>query len=204
MHSINGLLPEDIAIRMIEEVDEEFHARKSATRRWYRFTIYNHTQKSALNKRCLCVSYYLDDGLMNKALQKIVGTHNFDSFKSAKSDNPNSECTIEQIRCFRDKDFVHIDIIANRFIHNMIRIIVGTVIETGKNEAPVDHLYNVLKASDRTKAGMTVKPDGLTLMAVEYPEHYNLFAKDKNTKVNEIMLINLMEAQNEDLLCKAS
>ncbi|MGD9580065.1 MAG: tRNA pseudouridine(38-40) synthase TruA [Vampirovibrionia bacterium] len=204
IHSLNGLLPGDIAVRAIEQVDDNFEARKLATKRWYRFTIYNHPQRSALNPRALHVKYPLDENLMHKALEYINGTHEFDSFKSANSNNPASKCTIYKTQCFREGNHIYIDIVANRFLYNMIRIIVGTLLKIGQKQESVLYLDKILKAQDRTKAGKTVKPDGLTLMAVEYPEEYNLFDKDTNPKIRELMLINYMEAQNEDIFSKAS
>lgn len=203
-YSLNAVLPQDISIRTIEQVDMNFHSRKSARKRWYRFYIYNHPYRSALNYKCLHVYHKLDENLINQALQALVGTHYFDSFKSSNSDTPYSNCTVYKASCFRERDFIYIDLVANRYLFNMVRIIVGTVLEIGKNEKPVNHLAKVLEARDRKKAGITVKPDGLTLMDIEYPEEFNLFSKENTFKISHIMLENFMEAKNEDLLRKAS
>ena len=204
LYSLNGVLPDDIAVRALEHVNLGFDARKSALKRWYRFSIYNHPYKSAINTKNLHVYYHLDENLINEALQTIVGTHNFDSFKSLNSSTIGSECTIYMAKSFRKDDFVYVDIIANRFVYNMVRIIIGTVLQIGNKQKEISHLYEVLVASDRTKAGVTVRPKGLTLMAVEYPEKYNLFKLDKALKIVEIMKENITEAPNENLYCKAS
>lgn len=202
LNSLNALLPSDISVRALQQVENNFHARKSATKRWYRFKINNHTQKSALNKRVLHISQPLDEKLMHTALQSLSGTHDFDSFKSAHSNNPSSNCTVYFTQCFREGDYIYIDIIANRFVYNMVRILVGTLLEIGRKNQPASHLKNVLKAHDREQAGITVKPEGLTLMAIEYPQEFCLFNDDKQTKISE--LINNLEAKNEDVYCKAS
>lgn len=204
LYSLNGILPNDIAVRALEKVHLEFDARKSALKRWYRFSIYNHPYRSALNTKNLHIYYHLNENLINEALQTIIGTHNFDSFKCLNSTNTTSECTIYMARSLREGDYVHIDIVASRFVYNMVRIIVGTLLQIGSNQRNIGHLYEVLMASDRTKAGVTVKPQGLTLMAVEYPEKYNLFKLDKALKIVEIMKENITEAPNENLYCKAS
>lgn len=204
VYSLNGLLPGDIAVRSIEQVDQNFEARKLATKRWYRFTIYNHPYRSALNTRSLHIKQHLDEKLMHEALEKINGNHNFESFKSANSSTLNSNCTIYKTQCIREGNHIYIDVVANRFLYNMIRIIVGTLLTIGQKQESVSYLKNIVKAQDRTKAGKTVKPDGLTLIAVEYPEEYNLFEDDNNPKIRELMLINYMEAPNEDIFSKAS
>ena len=204
VYSLNGLLPGDIAVRSIEQVDKNFEARKLATKRWYRFTIYNHPYKSALNTRSLHVKQHLDETLMHRALEIINGTHNFDSFKSTNSSTPDSNCTIYKTQCTREGNHIYIDVVANRFLYNMIRIIVGTLLKIGQKQEPVFYLENILKAQDRSKAGKTVNAEGLTLIAVEYPKEYNLFEYDNNPKIRELMLINYMEAQNEDIFSKAS
>lgn len=203
-YSLNGLLPHDISIRALQPVDQSFNARKSATKRWYRFSIYNHKFRSALNTKCLYVHKPLDVNLMHEALQPLIGTHEFDSFKSSNSDNPNTRCTIYKAQCLKNRDFIYIDLIANRFLCNMVRIIVGTLLKVGNKEENADYLRKILEAKNRNKAGITVKPDGLTLMAIEYPEKFNIFIKDSFFKVSDLLQGNFTEAQNEDLLCKAS
>lgn len=203
-YALNALLPSDIAIRYLQQVDNSFHARKSATKRWYRFTIHNHGQKTALNRKALHVHKPLDENLMHQALQLILGTNEFDSFKSSNSSNPSSNCTVHAAQCTREGDYIYIDIIASRFVYNMVRILTGTLLETGKKSKPVTHLKTVLEAHDREQAGKTVKPEGLTLMAVEYPKEYNLFKDDKYLTISDFLNQNFMEAKNEDVYCKAS
>lgn len=203
-YSLNGVLPVDIAIRAIETVDHKFNARKSALKRWYRYTIYNNIYRTALNSKSLHIYYHLDEDLMNQALKTIIGIHDFDSFKSSNTNSPFSNCHVHLANCFRERDYVYIDIIANRFVYNMVRIIVGTLLKIGNKQEPTDYLIEILEQHDRTKAGITVRPEGLTLMAVEYPEEYKLFNSDLNPKVKDIILKNFTEAPYEDLFRKAS
>jgi tRNA pseudouridine38-40 synthase len=204
VYSLNGILPDDISVRALEEVDNSFHARKLARKRWYRYVIFNHPYRSALNKNCLHYYKPLDENLMNEALQKITGTQNFESFRSANSDTPSSMCMLYKATCTREGNFIYIDLIANRFVYNMVRILTGTILDVGTQKESTDHLLNVLKTHDRTKAGITVKAEALTLMSIEYPEKYNLFNQDKFQKIKEVMPENFMETQNEDIFRKAS
>ncbi|KKP32055.1 MAG: tRNA pseudouridine synthase A, partial [Parcubacteria group bacterium GW2011_GWC2_32_10] len=92
-----------------------------------------------------------------------------------------------------EADIIHIDIIANRFLYNMVRIVIGTLISIGKGTFPAEYMLEVLNAKDRTKAGPTARPEGLTLMSVYYGKKYN---------ISDYLI---MEAiYNENLLCKAS
>jgi tRNA pseudouridine38-40 synthase len=204
IYSLNGVLPPDIAVRDVEITRSSFHARKSALKRWYRYVIYNNAYRSAMFSKALFEPRPLSEELMHQALQQITGTNDFSSFKSSNSDTSSAICTIHKAHCFRDKNFIYIDIIANRYVYNMVRILVGTLLDTGLKKTPVSHLATVLNQHDRTKAGITAKPEGLTLMAIEYPEEFSLFENDKFMKVRDIMLKNFMESKNEDIFRKAS
>ena len=105
---------------------------------------------------------------MQNSLNYLLGEHDFSSFKSSGTLNPSKICTIYEANVSKVGDRVIIDIIGNRFLYNMVRTIVGTLLEIeGHNLAP-EHMKNVLDAKDRSKAGATVSPYGLTLMKVMY------------------------------------
>ena len=147
MYSLNEILPADISVTDLKEVDSRFHAQKSAMMR---------------------IKYEIDIDRMQKALDYIKGEHDFSSFKSSGTLNPSTVCFIYSANCRKVDDKVIIDIIGNRFLYNMVRTIVGTLLEIeGHNLCP-EHMKDVLDAKDRRMAGQNVSPYGLTLVEVIY------------------------------------
>lgn len=168
LYSINEILPDDISVSDLKEVDSNFHAQKSAKKRYYRFEFVNRRCKNAFDGDLLRVKYKTDIERMQKSLNYLLGEHDFSSFKSSGTLNPSKICTIYEAKVSKAGDRVVIDIVGNRFLYNMVRTIVGTLLEIeGHNLAP-EHMKDVLESRDRRKAGMTVSPYGLTLMKVMY------------------------------------
>ena len=168
LYHINEILPDDISVTDLEKVDSRFHAQKSAKKRFYRFEFINRRCKNAFDGDLMRVKFSTDEDRMQKSLNYLLGEHDFSSFKSSGTLNPSTICTIYEAKVSRSGDKVIIDIVGNRFLYNMVRTIVGTLLEIeGHNLAP-EHMLNVLEAKDRRKAGMTVSPYGLTLMKVMY------------------------------------
>lgn len=168
VYQLNEILPPDISVSDLKEVDDNFHAQKSAKRRFYRFVFINRKCKNAFDGDLMRVKYPINIEKMQKALDFIKGEHDFSSFKSSGTLNPSKICFIEKATCKRDGDKVIIDIVGNRFLYNMVRTIVGTLLEIEGHNLPAEHMEQVLMACDRRKAGQTVSPYGLTLMKVEY------------------------------------
>lgn len=168
VYQLNEILPPDISVSDLKEVDDKFHAQKSAKRRYYRFVFINRKCKNAFDGDLMRVKYLVDIERMQKALDFIKGEHDFSSFKSSGTLNPSKICFIEKATCHKDGDNVIIDIVGNRFLYNMVRTIVGTLLEIEGHKLPAEHMEQVLMACDRRKAGQTVSPYGLTLMKVEY------------------------------------
>ena len=196
IHSMNSILPADISIISIKHVENDFHSQRSAQFRWYRYTINNRQQRSSWFNNALHVRQELDVESMNKALNYLIGKHDFSSFKSSDSCNPAKECTVYRAECTcnsEDSGIIYMDLIADRFLYNMIRIIVGTLIRIGKGSFSPEHMLEVLEAKDRTKAGPTARPEGLVLMSVGYSNKYKI-----NDELNKEAI------KNENLLCKAS
>lgn len=168
LYSINEILPDDISVSDLREVDKSFHAQKSAKKRYYRFEFVNRRCKNAFDGDLLRVKFKTDVERMQKSLDYLLGEHDFSSFKSSGTLNPSKICIIYEVKVSKVGDKVIIDIVGNRFLYNMVRTIVGTLLEIeGHNLAP-EHMKDVLEAKDRRKAGMTVSPYGLTLMKVMY------------------------------------
>ena len=168
VNSLNGILPNDISVKELRKVEKTFHAQKSAKARHYRYTIANRTQRSAWDANCLLVRYPLDIERMNKALSYLIGEHDFTSFKKVRTSNPAKICNMYEAKATRDGDLVYIDFTADRFLYNMIRLIVGTLLMIERNSLAPETLKEILEARDITKAGSTISPEGLTLVEVIY------------------------------------
>ena len=168
VNSLNGILPSTISVKELKKVPKTFHAQKSAKARHYRYAIANRTQRSAWDAHCLLVRYPLDIQRMNKALSYLIGEHDFTSFKKVRTSNPAKICNMYKAKAVRDGDYVYIDFIADRFLYNMIRSIVGTLLLIERNSLAPETLKEILDSRDKTKAGSTISPEGLTLIEVIY------------------------------------
>ncbi len=170
MASLNGLTPNSIAIRSIAEVQDGFHARFDALSRTYRYRL--STLPVALDAP---IRWYVrpepDFERMNLAANHLIGTHNFSAFCKVISDTENKVCTISEAswRACPDKtgsfDFV---IRADRYLHGMVRAIVGTLIEIGQGKRDMDSVPQLIASQDRTQAGFAAPPHGLSLEKVVY------------------------------------
>lgn len=168
INSLNGLLPNDISVSELKEVSSEFHAQKSAKKRYYQYVFYNREIRSAFDSDLMLARYDLNIDRMQKALDYLKDEHDFSAFRSSKSDVPNRVCFIYKAECQKLGDTIVIDVVGNRFLYNMVRTIVGTLLLIEKNDLPAEFIKEILDGKDRTKAGKTVNPYGLTLMKVEY------------------------------------
>ena len=173
IYQMNEILPDDISVDNLRIVPDSFHAQKSAKARYYRYELINRRYKQAFDGDILRVKYELDVERMQTALNFLLGEHDFSSFKSSGTLNPSKICCITRAEVERvgergDRVFIHLE--GNRFLYNMVRTIVGTLLEIEGHKLPVEHMKYVLEARDRCKAGQTVSPYGLTLMRVDYPQ----------------------------------
>ena len=176
LYSLNALLPDDMSIREMIKVGDRFHSQKSARYRYYRYKIANRVQRSAFDRNLLHLREDLDIDLMNMALGYLLGEHDFSCFKAAKTDNPAKICHMYYAKARKCGDYLYIDLIANRFLYNMVRIVVGTVLDIGRKKFTPQFINELLISKDRTKASQTVSPDGLTFMFAGYDDisSYNL------------------------------
>lgn len=168
VYQLNEILPKDISVSDLKQVDDSFHAQKSAKRRYYRYVFINRKCKNAFDGDLMRIKYDINIERMQNALNYLLGEHDFSSFKSSGTLNPSKVCFIEKAECKKDDDKVIIDIAGNRFLYNMVRTIVGTLLEIEGHNRSAEYMKQVLDACDRTKAGETVSPYGLTLMKVTY------------------------------------
>ena len=147
----------------------DFHARFSATGRRYRYLLLNRRAPPALDRgRVWHVPVPLDAGAMAAAAQRLLGRHDFNSFRSAACQAPSSIKTLDVLDVTRQDDIIQVDVAARSFLHNQVRILVGTLQLVGRGAWSVDDVAAALAARDRTRAGPTAPPQGLTLMAVRY------------------------------------
>ncbi|SHJ07096.1 tRNA pseudouridine(38-40) synthase TruA [Desulfofundulus thermosubterraneus] len=168
--ALNGMLPRDIAALEAEEVGPEFHARYSALAKTYRYTIYNSRIPSPFWR---LYSHFvprpLDVQAMAGAAQWLVGTHDFASFQAAGSPVKHTVRTLFSVDvCREGKEVIHLIFRGNGFLYNMVRIMVGTLIEVGLGKRDPDDIPAILAARNRTRAGPTAPPEGLCLERVEY------------------------------------
>ena len=168
IYHVNEILPDDISVDNLRIVPDSFHAQKSAKTRYYRYELINRRYKQAFDGDILRIKYELNVERMQSALNFLLGEHDFSSFKSSGTLNPSKVCFIRRAEVEKQGDRIFIHIEGNRFLYNMVRTIVGTLLEIEGHKLPVEHMKNVLEAKDRRKAGQTVSPYGLTLMKVEY------------------------------------
>ncbi|MCK5818183.1 MAG: tRNA pseudouridine(38-40) synthase TruA [Psychromonas sp.] len=172
---VNANLPADISVRWVKFVADDFHARYSATARRYRYIICNSSFRPSILRSGL--SHYhdvLDARLMHEAGQFVVGEHDFTSFRALHCQANSPVRTIEFLNVTRCGEFVIIDIKANAFLHHMVRNLVGSLIEIGKQIKPVYWLESLMSLNDRSKAAATAKAGGLYLVEVDYPACFSL------------------------------
>lgn len=171
----NTNLPDDIALRWILPVDESFHARFSALSRRYRYIILNHQIRPALLNNKVC--WYrdvLNEKKMHEAAQKLLGENDFSSFRASGCQAKHAMRNLQQIDVVRDGHYVYIDIVANAFLHHMVRNIVGSLCEVGDGRRQPDWFDALLTIKDRTQAGVTAPACGLYFVSVAYPDEFSL------------------------------
>lgn len=172
---VNANLPDDIAVRWVKAVPDEFHARFSATARRYRYVIYNHRLRPAILGNGITHYYHpLDAEKMQRAGQALIGENDFTSFRAVQCQSRTPWRNVMHLNVTRQGPYVVVDIKANAFVHHMVRNIVGSLMEIGTGNQPEEWMATLLAAKDRKLAAATAKAEGLYLVAVDYPSHFAL------------------------------
>ena len=172
---INSNLPADVSLRWVHPAPPWFHARFSALSRAYRYRILNRgTRCALLARRATLVRRPLDVAVMQSAADALLGEHDFSAFRAAGCQSRSPLRRMDQIRVQRAGDEVLIDVVANAFLHHMVRNIAGLLIEVGSGQAPPRLAAELLAGRDRRLAPPTAAADGLYLCAVRYPAAFGL------------------------------
>lgn len=175
LYRLNAFLPEDIAVHHIFEVPVEAHARFDALERTYEYWV-TRSKDPFLSDAAHYVKYPLNMDKMNEAATKLVGYKDFECFSKSNTDVKTFMCDIRTAIWNREGDKLVFTITADRFLRNMVRAIVGTLIDTGMGKSVPTDMPLILESRDRSKAGVSVPAKGLYLTAIKYPEnimHYN-------------------------------
>lgn len=166
---INNNLPPDIVVLSSEEASSEFHSRFCSKGKTYEYTVLNSSQPIAIGRNYI---FQFKDKLnidnMKMASRYFIGTHDFSAFKTNGSSIKTSVRTISKFEINKKGDFIKFIITGDGFLYNMVRIMVGTLIEIGLNKREPEYIKYVIKSKDRTKAGKCVPSSGLCLKEVFY------------------------------------
>lgn len=168
--ALNSNLPKDISIINAKEVPADFHARYSATGKRYIYHIYESNYRSALLRNySYHVHYRLDHDKMKEAARVFVGSHDFKGFMASGSSVENTVRTINKLDIRKENKSLYICIEGDGFLYNMVRIIVGTLVEIGIGKMETGQIKKALESGERTDAGHTAPAQGLFLDKVFYP-----------------------------------
>ena len=168
-YALNTRLPEDIRIQDSCEVPSDFHPRFQKTTKTYEYRILNRRFPDPTRRLNSFFYYYpLDVVKMQEASLYLVGEHDFKSFCTEKPEVTNTVRTIYSLNVIKEGDMIIIRVTGNGFLYNMVRIIAGTLIRVGGGFIEPQQIKKILEAKDRTLAGETARPEGLTLIGIRY------------------------------------
>ena len=168
-YALNVSLPEDIVVQKSEEVASDFHPRFCDSTKTYEYRIWNATFVQPVNR---LYTYHVHDALDVKAMQRaaqfIVGEHDFASFCSVGAQVQSTVRTVYSVDVIQEKELITIRVKGAGFLYNMVRIIAGTLLQVCLGVKAEEWVKDVLEAKDRSQAGPTAPPQGLTLIKIEY------------------------------------
>lgn len=171
-YALNYLLPDDIKVLNSQEVDENFNARYSAKEKTYVYKFYTNFCELPLFSNEICVKQKIDLNKMKKCAKFMLGKHDFSSFTSSECDKEDKIREIKKIKIKTKEidNIMHYEVFitGNGFLYNMVRIMVGTLITFNKKEYSPKIIKEIINSKDRTKAGKTMQPEGLSLLNVKY------------------------------------
>ena len=165
--SLNGILDKDIRVKDIQVTTVDFHARFSAKTRIYRYQIAN-TPQALMRNYCWEYLGDLDVNLMNAAANSILGPHDFKGFCRAIAEVNNYMCTLYAAEWRYKGDLFEFRVEANRFLHGMVRALVGTMVDIGRNKRPLQDMMEIIHGRDRRMASQAAPAKGLILDEITY------------------------------------
>ena len=168
---LNSILPDDIAIFQVLKVKEDAHARFDAYSRSYQYRIFQGKNPFMIGIVSQVRALDLDVEKMNEAAMILTQYTDFKCFARSKSDVKSYICQIEEAFWRRTGSLLVFEITSNRFLRNMVRAIVGTLIEIGQGKRDTEDLRRIIESGDRTQAGPSARAEGLYLTGVKYPQH---------------------------------
>ena len=172
---VNSLLPPSIRVTWARDVDNDFHARYSATARNYKYLVYSQkTERPMLWKRALRVPQKLNIPAMNEAAAHLIGEHDFSAFRAAGCQSKSPFRRVIDANWTRRGAFVIFNIKANAFLLHMVRNIVGSFLDVGKGIKDSDWFSELVDRGERSGAGVTAPSDGLYLVGVDYPKNHGI------------------------------
>ncbi|MFT6874820.1 MAG: tRNA pseudouridine38-40 synthase [Granulosicoccus sp.] len=180
----NSHLDKRVSIHWASEMPMSFHARFSALDRSYRYTILNRATRPGYQAGTMgWERTLLNAERMHAAAQVLVGEHDFSSFRSADCQANHAVRTLKRITVRRDLDKIIVEVTANGFLHNMVRIVTGCLLTIGRGDRPEDWMSTLLGVRDRSQAGMTIAPRGLCFLQPSYPHEYGVPDFEKNKEI---------------------
>ena len=166
---LNGVLPSDVSVLDVTPAPEGFHARFSAKSKTYRYTIHNHPARDPhVRHSAYHFPMDLDLDSMRRAAALFVGTHDFRAFTRRADHKKSCVRRILSLVLLEEPPFLHLEVTGTGFLYNMVRILVGTLLEVGLHKREVNSVEDLLADGTREDAGATVPPQGLYLMSVQY------------------------------------
>ncbi len=175
IHGCNTNLNKSISVLWATEVPETFHARFSAVKRSYRYTILNRDIRPAIQQNYVSfVHKHLDITRMQQAAAHLIGTHDFTSYRTVACQAKSPVRTLLKLDVTRQGEYVHLDLEADGFLHHMVRNIAGVLIKIGIGEADIDWSKEVLEHRNRKLGGVTASAKGLYLRKITYPDEFVL------------------------------
>lgn len=169
LKGLNHFLPRDVSVVAAEEVDEQFHARYSAKGKWYRYSLRQTRVSRPLEARYSWqLAGALDVEKMQHAAQSFIGEHDFAAFQCTGSVTKTTVRRIDSCDIVMQGDMLYFDVRGSGFLKNMIRVMVGTLVEIGLGKRSADSIPLLLRSCVRCDAGQTAPPQGLCLMEVYY------------------------------------
>jgi tRNA pseudouridine38-40 synthase len=165
--ALNAKLPDDVAVRRARSIDVEYNPRFAAKTKRYRYRIFNDELRDPHVRRAWRVAHALDLDRMRREGARLVGTHDFAAFRASSDERLETTRTLARVAVEQDEKMVSIVVEGDAFLHNMVRIIAGTLVDVARGHLPEGTVERAFATKDRALLGPTAPPSGLTLEHIE-------------------------------------